>query len=125
MAAAKAAQPRPRPTRSKRPIQGRSARSSVLSWARDDRGARHFETEIGSRREVGEERLAQFLLVVRLERLRLRDIRRAPCRGGNQRHRLLVVKLKIDEKNGGGHPQGEELCHRRRRLQRQGNMELD
>src|ERR1700722_16544103 len=98
MAAAQAERPRPQPMRSKRPNQGRSARSSASSWARDDGGARHFETEIGSGREVGEERLAQFLLVVRLERLRLRHIRCAPCRGGNQLHRLLVVKLKIDEK---------------------------
>src|SRR6202161_1082999 len=101
--------------RSKRPIQDRSLESRVSSWARDDGGACHFETEIGARREVGEERLAQFLLVIRLERLRLRDIRRASRRGGNQLHRLLVVKLKIDEKLGVGHPSGEELGDRSRR----------
>src|SRR6202453_4266027 len=111
--------------RSKRPIQDRSIESRVSSWARDDSGACHFETEIGSRREVGEERLAQFLLVVRLERLRLRDIRRASRRGGNQFHRILVVKLKIDEKLGGGAPQGGELGEGSRRLERQGDMEFD
>src|SRR6185312_8366295 len=37
----------------------------AASWAGDDGRARHLEPEIGSWREVGEERLGQLLLVAR------------------------------------------------------------
>src|ERR1700731_2964346 len=97
----------------------------MSSWARNDGGGSHFETKIGSWREVGEERFRQFLLVARLERLGLGDICRASGRRGGETDRVFVVEFEVDEELRIGHPKREELGDGRWRLQRQGDMEFD
>src|SRR5262249_43557216 len=123
MAAGKVAPAPRRLTHSRPRSQGRSLRSRASSRARDDGGARHLETEIGSWREVGEERFAQFLFVARFKRLRLGHGRRASRWPGDQLHRLLIVELEVDEKLRIGDAQGEELGDGRRGFEWKGDVE--
>ena len=96
-----------------------------MSWAGDDGGARHFETEIGSRREVGEEDSDSFCLSSASSGFGLATVAEHPDGAETRRHRLFIVKLEVDEELRIGDPQGKKLRDRGRGLQRKSDMELD